>query len=54
MSPKPESKAPLDVFQPGLIRGAASLAFAPHKRYFYVEHPEEGWRVYLRDGTFIH
>lgn len=54
MPPTPESKAPLDVFQPGLIRGAASLAFAPHKRYFYVEHPEEGWRVYLRAGTFIH
>jgi hypothetical protein len=54
MPPIPESKAPFDVFQPGLIRGAARLAFAPHKRYFYVEHPEEGWRVFLRAGTFIH
>jgi len=45
---------PLDVFQPGLKRGAARLAHAPHKRYFYVEHPEEGWRVYLRACTFIH
>ena len=44
----------LDVFQPGLKRGAARLAFAPHKRYFYVEHPTEGWRVYLRAATFIH
>ena len=44
----------LDVFQPGLRRGAARLPFAPHKRYFYVEHPEEGWRVYLRAATFIH
>jgi len=44
----------IDIFQPGLIRGAASLAFAPHKRYFYVEHPEEGWRVYLRGCTFLH
>ena len=44
----------LDVFQPGLIRGAARLAFAPHKRYFYVEHPTEGWRVYLRACCFIH
>lgn len=43
-----------DIFQPGLIRGAAKLAFAPHKRYFYVEHPTEGWRVYLRACCFIH
>lgn len=44
----------LNVFQPGLKRGAARLPFAPHKRYFYVEHPEEGWRVYLRGCCFIH
>jgi hypothetical protein len=44
----------LNVFQPGLRRGAARLPFAPHKRYFYVEHPEEGWRVYLRSCCFIH
>lgn len=44
----------LDVFQPGLRRGAARLPFAPHKRYFYVEHPVEGWRVYLRGCCFIH
>jgi ADP-ribose pyrophosphatase YjhB (NUDIX family) len=43
-----------NVFEPGLIRGAAKLAFAPHKRYFYVEHPTEGWRVYLRAACFIH
>jgi len=43
-----------NVFEPGLLRGAASLAFAPHKKYFYVEHPVEGWRVYLRGCTFIH
>ncbi len=49
-----ELDGPLDVFQPGLRRGAAKLAFAPHKRYFYVEHPTEGWRVYLRAATFIH
>jgi len=42
-----------DVFQPGLIRGAASLVYAPHKHYFYVEHPTEGWRVYLRSACFI-
>ena len=44
----------LNVFQPGLRRGAERLAFAPHKRYFYVEHPVEGWRVYLRGCCFIH
>lgn len=44
----------LNVFQPGLVRGAAQLAFAPHKRYFYVEHPQEGWRVYLRAACFLH
>jgi ADP-ribose pyrophosphatase YjhB (NUDIX family) len=43
-----------DVFQPGLKRGAERLAFAPHKRYFYVEHPSEGWRVYLRACCFLH
>ena len=43
-----------NVFQPGLKRGAASLAFAPHKKYFYVEHPTEGWRVYLRSACFLH
>jgi ADP-ribose pyrophosphatase YjhB (NUDIX family) len=44
----------LNVFEPGLIRGAAKLDFAPHKRYFYVEHPTLGWRVYLRAATFLH
>lgn len=44
----------LNVFQPNLVRGAARLPYAPHKRYFYVEHPEEGWRVYLRGCCFIH
>ena len=43
-----------DVFQSGLKRGAERLAFAPHKRYFYVEHPTEGWRVYLRACCFLH
>jgi 8-oxo-dGTP pyrophosphatase MutT (NUDIX family) len=44
----------LNVFEPGLKRGSAKLAFAPHKRYFYVEHPTEGWRVYLRAACFLH
>ena len=43
-----------DVFQAGLIRGSARLPYAPHKQYFYVEHPTEGWRVYLRAACFIH
>jgi len=43
-----------DVFQRGLIRGAVRMPFDPEKRYFYVEHPTEGWRVFLRAGCFIH
>jgi ADP-ribose pyrophosphatase YjhB (NUDIX family) len=43
-----------DVFQKGLKRGAERLPFAPQKRYFYVEHPTEGWRVYLRACCFLH
>jgi 8-oxo-dGTP pyrophosphatase MutT (NUDIX family) len=43
-----------DVFQPGLIRGSERLPYAPQKKYFYVEHPTEGWRVYLRSACFIH
>ena len=43
-----------DVFQPGLLRGAEVLPYAPRKKYFYVEHPTEGWRVYLRAACFIH
>ena len=45
---------PFDVFQAGLKRGAVSLPYSPRKKYFYVEHPEEGWRVYLRAACFIH
>jgi hypothetical protein len=43
-----------DVFQPNLRRGAERLPHDPIKRYFYVEHPEEGWRVYLRSAVFLH
>jgi 8-oxo-dGTP pyrophosphatase MutT (NUDIX family) len=43
-----------NVFEPGLVRGSAKLAYAPHKRYFYVEHPVEGWRVYIRSAGFLH
>jgi 8-oxo-dGTP pyrophosphatase MutT (NUDIX family) len=41
-----------DVFQAGLTRGVEALH--PRKKYFYVEHPTEGWRVYLRAACFIH
>lgn len=44
----------LDVFQKGLIRGSAHLPFDPEKAYAYVEHPQEGWRVYLRSCVFLH
>jgi len=49
-----DSQKVLDVFQPGLIRGAETLSRDSTKRYFYVEHPTEGWRVYLRAVCFIH
>jgi 8-oxo-dGTP pyrophosphatase MutT (NUDIX family) len=44
----------LNVFQEGLRRGVARLPHDPAKRYAYVEHPIEGWRVYLRSAVFIH
>jgi len=43
-----------NVFQKGLRRGAERSSFDPEKRYAYVEHPTEGWRVYLRSCVFIH
>ena len=49
-----DPKKILNVFQPGLIRGLERLPYSPHKQYFYVEHPIEGWRVYLRAACFIH
>ena len=54
MAPKIETENVFDVFQDGLRRGSAKLPYAPHKRYFYVEHPTEGWRVYLRSACFLH
>jgi ADP-ribose pyrophosphatase YjhB (NUDIX family) len=42
------------VLQKGLIRGSAHLPFDPEKAYAYVEHPKEGWRVYLRSCVFLH
>jgi len=43
-----------DIFQKGLIRGSERLPFDPDKSYAYVEHPIEGWRVYLRSCIFLH
>jgi len=43
-----------DIFQPGLVRGSNKMPFDPTKAYFYVEHPKEGWRVYLRSACFVH
>jgi ADP-ribose pyrophosphatase YjhB (NUDIX family) len=43
-----------DVFQKGLIRGSERLPHDPVKLYAYVEHPIEGWRVYLRSCVFLH
>ena len=43
-----------NVFQKGLIRGSERFAFDPEKTYAYVEHPTEGWRVYLRSCMFLH
>jgi 8-oxo-dGTP pyrophosphatase MutT (NUDIX family) len=44
----------LDVFQSGLRRGSEHLPYDPEKAYAYVEHPKEGWRVYLRSCIFLH
>lgn len=48
------TKKIFDVFQPGLVRGSERLPFDPEKAYAYVEHPTEGWRVYLRSAVFVH
>ena len=38
----------LNVFNPILTR------HADHEGHLYVEHPTEGWRVYLRGASFLH
>lgn len=43
-----------NVFQPHLIRGSERSSFDPEKRYAYVEHPTEGWKVFLRSCVFLH
>ena len=54
MAPKIRMDNVFDVFQPGLRQGVERLPFDPRKAYYYVEHPEEGWRVYLRAACFVH
>ena len=54
MAPKIRMDNVFDVFQPGLRQGVERLPFDPRKAYSYVEHPEEGWRVYLRAACFVH
>ena len=50
----------INVFQQDLIRGSEVSAWAkkqgygPNKKYFYVEHPIEEWRVFMRACCFIH
>jgi 8-oxo-dGTP pyrophosphatase MutT (NUDIX family) len=53
-SPDIETKDVFDIFQPGLVRGEASFKHKPEKKVFYVQHPTEGWRVFLRAVCFIH
>ena len=43
-----------NIFQPGLIRGQRRLPHDPEKQYAYVEHPLEGWRVYMRSCAFLY
>ena len=50
----------LNVFEPGLKRGSARLAYMPEKTYFYIQKgtgdaDKEGeWRVYMRAAIFIY
>jgi ADP-ribose pyrophosphatase YjhB (NUDIX family) len=49
-----KTKRVFDIFQPGLIRGEDTFAHKPDKKVFFVQHPTEGWRVFLRAVCFIH
>ena len=50
----------INVFQPKLTRGsevsawAKKMGYGSNKKYFYVSHPTEGWRVFMRACCFIH
>ena len=43
-----------NIFDPRLIIGDEESKRTPGKRYLYVEHPIEGWRVFLRAVCFLH
>jgi hypothetical protein len=43
-----------NIFQEGLRSGSHIFRRTPNKQYAYVEHPTEGWRVYLRSCAFLH
>lgn len=43
-----------NIFQEGLRSGSNTFRRSPGKEYAYVEHPTEGWRVYLRSCAFLH
>jgi hypothetical protein len=47
-------ETPKNIFQPGLVRGQRRLPHDPEKLYAYIEHPKEGWRVYMRSCAILH
>lgn len=49
-----KTKRVFDIFQPGLVRGEDTFDHKPDKKVFFVQHPTEGWRVFLRAVCFIH
>jgi 8-oxo-dGTP pyrophosphatase MutT (NUDIX family) len=53
-APRIQTTHVFDIFQPGLLRGEASFAHKPEKKVFYIQHPTEGWRVFLRAVCFLH
>lgn len=49
----------LNVFQKDLVRGEEVSAYAKKigygvKKYFFIQSPKEGWRVFIRACCFIH
>jgi len=52
-------KGIFNVFEQGLVRGEEVSDYAKKigygvKKYFYIESPKEGWRVFIRACCFIH
>lgn len=49
----------INVFQPDLVRGEEVSEYAKkigygEKKYFFIQSPKEGWRVFIRACCFIH